>query len=300
MTFRVEVSPVKGANRATCAAGLVALLVIADGCSDGTEGPASSGHMEGPESVAKATLHAPVGPPVAGRAAAQWRRPGTTVAVTLWGSGSCPPVPADINVDGHEGRITLRVSDDYEYVGPGVGACTDDLSPATYLVRLPNRLNPSQPAVLIVQEHGRRDVRIPLAPIGSNTTTGSRCPDVSGQLVARSGVLSAGPFSAEAIGPPPWYANGTKRKLWVASRRPGHDDVILTVTPPPSSTRRPTTYRRPAGEAFVPDVAQFYAGDIDITGSRTWRLDITVGRDHMCVRVAYETRRPQDASSGRS
>jgi hypothetical protein len=128
----------------------------------------------------------------------------------------------------------------------------------------------------------------PSTPIGSATTTGSQCPDVSGQLVARSGVLSAGPFSAELIGPPPPYANGTKRKLWVASQRPGHDDAILTVTPPPSFTQRPTTYRRPAGEAFVPDAAQFYAGEIDITASGTWRLDITVGRDHMCVRVAYK------------
>lgn len=152
----------KGASRATWAAILTALLVMTVGCADGAEGPESVGHVEGPDSIAEATLHQPVAIDASGRPAARWRQPRSTIAVTLWGSSSCPTVPVDIDVDVDKGRIALTVSDDYEAPEGEVWGCTGDLAPATYVVRLPERLNPVQQAVLIVQEHGKRDVSLSL------------------------------------------------------------------------------------------------------------------------------------------
>ena len=128
-------------------------------------------------------------------------------------------------------------------------------------------------------------------PPTRSTTTGIECPNVSGQLVARNGELSAGPFSAEAIGPRPTNdissGDWTKRKVWVADQRPGHDDAVIAVTPPSATNRRPTTYRRPASTASASGADQFWPGLIDIPTSGTWRLDITAGSDHMCVTVAF-------------
>lgn len=134
----------------------MAVLVTVCGCSD---------RIEGPDSIAEKTLHEPVTSTHAGRAAAQWRQPGSTIAVTLHGSSTCPPVPVDIDANADEGRITLTVSEDYE-IPEGQG-CTDDLAATTYLVRLPERLDPSHPADLIVHEDGKRDARISLRKIAS-------------------------------------------------------------------------------------------------------------------------------------
>jgi hypothetical protein len=156
MAVGVQESRELGTDHKSFAATLTALLVVVCGCSDGADGPEST--AEGPDSVAEATLSRPVGSGPAGRPSARWRQAGSTIAVTLWGSSSCPPVPVDIGVDVDAGGITLTASDDYV----GLAACTDDLAPVTYVVRLPERVKPSRPVVLIVQEEGKEDVRIPL------------------------------------------------------------------------------------------------------------------------------------------
>jgi hypothetical protein len=65
-------------------------------------------------------------------------------------------VPVDIQMDAHESRITVTTRQDYE------GVCTSDLAPYTSVVRLPEQVDSSQHLVLVIQERGKRDVRLRL------------------------------------------------------------------------------------------------------------------------------------------
>jgi hypothetical protein len=95
-------------------------------------------------------------------------------------------------------------------------------------------------------------------------------------------MLSVGSFTAEDIGPPPPGQDG--HKLWIISRRRGHDDAILQLNGPGGQHR---LERRKSGASWTAGVEQFYAGSLSVAESGIYRLRITVGRDTMCVRVHY-------------
>jgi hypothetical protein len=125
-------------------------------------------------------------------------------------------------------------------------------------------------------------VVVPLVSSTAITVRPSECPEVSGYEHAEAGMLSVGSFTAEDIGPPP--PGHDDRKLWIISRRKGHDDAILQLTGPGGQHR---VERRKSGVSWTPGVEQFYAGSLSVAESGIYRLRITVGRDTMCVRVHY-------------
>lgn len=96
--------------------------------------------------------------------------------------------------------------------------------------------------------------------------------------MATSGPLRAGPFFD--VGP----AGTGERKLWVASDRDGRDDARLTVVDPNGET---SAQVRKSGVAFVETAAQFYPGIVAVTVPGTYRIEIAVGQDRMCVTVHY-------------
>lgn len=108
------------------------------------------------------------------------------------------------------------------------------------------------------------------------TVAPDSCPNVSGTLVATTGVLSAGPLSVDAL----MYQAGKERKFWVASQREGRDDAYLIVTDPAGVQNRQV---RRSGEAFVSNAKQFYPGVIQLGVGGSYRIDIVVGSDSMCV-----------------
>jgi hypothetical protein len=71
---------------------------------------------------------------------------------------------------------------------------------------------------------------VPLESSTAITVRSNECPEVSGYEHAEAGVLSVGSFTAEDIEPPLPGQDG--HKLWIISRRKGHDDAILQITGP--------------------------------------------------------------------
>jgi hypothetical protein len=71
---------------------------------------------------------------------------------------------------------------------------------------------------------------VPQAAPTAITVRPNECPDISGHDFAEAGVLSAGSFTAEDIGPQPERQDG--HKVWIASQRKGHDDATLRITGP--------------------------------------------------------------------
>jgi len=114
------------------------------------------------------------------------------------------------------------------------------------------------------------------------TVRPNECPEASGYEHAETGVLSVGSFTAEDVGPPPPGQDG--HKLWIMSRRNGHDDAILQITNTGGHDR---LERRTSGASWMAGVEQFYAGSLSVTKSGIYRLRITGGRDTMCVKVHY-------------
>jgi hypothetical protein len=123
---------------------------------------------------------------------------------------------------------------------------------------------------------------VPLESSTAITVLPRECPEVSGYKQADAGMLSVGSFTAEDIGPPPPGQDG--HKLWIISRRRGHDDAILQLNGPGGQHR---LERRKSGASWTAGVEQFYAGSLSVAESGIYRLRITVGRDTMCVRVHY-------------
>jgi hypothetical protein len=117
----------------------------------------------------------------------------------------------------------------------------------------------------------------------SNPSPG--CPEVTGQVRARQGVISAGPFSQMNLSQRDPSSGSTEHKIWVASQRLGRDEAVLLLDPPGSS--QPQTYRREPGQATVPDAAQFFPGLVNIFVPGQWRFRITVGHDVTCFTVNF-------------
>ena len=91
-----------------------------------------------------------------GKPAARWVERGETFAVTLWGSGTCPPVPTRLQSDPAAGRIILTISENYK------GACTADLGPYTSVVRLDQDMPAEDPVDLVIRQSQRADVQLRL------------------------------------------------------------------------------------------------------------------------------------------
>jgi hypothetical protein len=123
---------------------------------------------------------------------------------------------------------------------------------------------------------------VPQAAPTAITVRPNECPDVSRHDFAEAGVLSAGSFTAEDIGPQPERQDG--HKVWIASQRKGHDDATLRITGPDGHAH---LERRKSHVSWAAGVAQFYPGNLSVTTSGIYRLRIRVGRDTMCVRVHY-------------
>lgn len=121
------------------------------------------------------------------------------------------------------------------------------------------------------------------AHVGAATTTSvpsEACPDVTGQSEVASGHLKAGPFSLEATQAP----RSKLAKMWVSSTRPGRDEAQITVTRSDGSSMKTT---RPAGEASIPTVAQFWPGVVGIPEAGLYRITVHAGTDSMCVHVRF-------------
>lgn len=91
-----------------------------------------------------------------GQPSARWVERGKTFAVTLWGSGTCPPVPTRVQADPAAGQIIVTISEDYK------GACTADLGPYTSVVRLDNDMPAQDPVDLIIRQSQRPDIQLRL------------------------------------------------------------------------------------------------------------------------------------------
>lgn len=107
------------------------------------------------------------------------------------------------------------------------------------------------------------------------------CPNVSGKASATDGVLSVGSFQNYLLGPQ--RPGSPIRKLWVASQRGGRGEAVIVVTAPTGDRASQTRKRH----AFVRGLEQFYPGVIQAPVAGTYRIDVTVGRDTMCVKVDY-------------
>ena len=77
---------------------------------------------------------------------------GAVMAVTVYGSGSCPGVPVAVHVFGPH-LITVRMSADYR------GGCTDDLGPTTTLVNLATAVTVDDALRVQYSGLGRGEVR---------------------------------------------------------------------------------------------------------------------------------------------
>lgn len=116
--------------RAGAAAGLLCLPLA--GCSAGADQPGGGGDR--PRSVAVTSyrgLPSGVAPPSlpALPSAVAVLQPGDRLALTFWGSSSCPAVPVGTEV---VSRHEVRVAVDNHYSG----ACTADYGPTTSVVQL--------------------------------------------------------------------------------------------------------------------------------------------------------------------
>ena len=89
-----------------------------------------------------------------------------------------------------------------------------------------------------------------------------------------------GPFEDESADP----QSMPSRKLWVASQRPGRDEATLTVTAPDGHTE---TQRRKFSGAQVSNAKQFWPGTIPVPSSGQYRIEASVGADHLCVTTTY-------------
>lgn len=124
---------------------------------------------------------------------------------------------------------------------------------------------------------------------GPTTTTAASaasdhptCPNVSGRRSATEGALSVGSFRKNLLGP--LRPGSPIRKLWVSSQRKGRDDAVIVITAPDGEK---VTQTRESGMAFVRGAEQFYPGEIRAPMTGTYRIDVTVGSDTMCVKVDY-------------
>jgi hypothetical protein len=91
-----------------------------------------------------------------GEPAATWVRRWNTIAITVFGSSSCPPVPTRVQADAHQGLITVTISENYK------GPCTADLAPYTSVIELHQEMNARHRTELLIRQAGRSDVRLHL------------------------------------------------------------------------------------------------------------------------------------------
>lgn len=108
-----------------------------DGFSEGTDPP-----LDTPTTDAVALAQPDLGPRV------QWAAQSGVIAVSLWGSSSCPTEPTAVEVAGRNRlAITTRTRTAF------LAACTADLAVRTYEIRVPTSVSTSQPLTVVVAGH---------------------------------------------------------------------------------------------------------------------------------------------------
>lgn len=111
-----------------------------DGFPEGT-GPPSAAPTPGASELPEPDL----GPKV------QWADRSRMIAVSLWGSSSCPSEPDAVEVVTRDRlAITTRARSGF------LGACTADLAVRTYEIRVPASVSTSQPLTVTVDRHTLR------------------------------------------------------------------------------------------------------------------------------------------------
>ncbi|MFD2094173.1 hypothetical protein [Blastococcus deserti] len=87
-----------------------------------------------------------------------WADGGRRLAVTTWGSSSCPTGPGDVEVVGaREVRVEIT------FLFPGRDPCTADVAPRTTAVDLPEGVTADQP-LTVVLDHDGEEERVELPP----------------------------------------------------------------------------------------------------------------------------------------
>lgn len=91
-----------------------------------------------------------------GEPAAAWVHHWSTIAITVFGSSSCPPVPTRVQADADRGIITVTISENY------AGPCTADLAPYTSVIELHRQMSSMHRTELLIHQEGHTDVRLRL------------------------------------------------------------------------------------------------------------------------------------------
>jgi hypothetical protein len=89
--------------------------------------------------------------------AVAWLADDSAIQVTVWGSGSCPPVGKRAVLSGDNASVTMILRS-YD------GVCTDDLAPATSVVTLPENLPPGDVRHVVVEGNKHRSCLPPAPP----------------------------------------------------------------------------------------------------------------------------------------
>ena len=126
-------------------------LAAATGCAS-PQGPLAPGHVtdfpyrEDPP----LRLGEPAGPsqevdPFAARPTISWAEDGAYLAVTAYGSSSCPNGPTDITVTGDQ-QLEIDLGELY----PERDVCTADLGPTVTVVEVPEGITPDEPVTAVI------------------------------------------------------------------------------------------------------------------------------------------------------
>lgn len=123
--------------------GVVAIAVVVSGNNSESSTARATSYRGTPTSAAGSVVYATEPRSDQYVAAAAWTT-GGELAITTWGSGSCPYLVESLDVVGPQQlRAVIEPSPD--------GPCTTDFGPTTSVVRLPAGINASQPIQLEVR-----------------------------------------------------------------------------------------------------------------------------------------------------
>jgi hypothetical protein len=88
-----------------------------------------------------------------------WADDGRSLAVTTYGSSSCPVGPTDIEVVGaQEVRVELA------FLFPDRDPCTADMAMNTYEVDAPGGISADEPLTVLLDHHEGEDEQLILSP----------------------------------------------------------------------------------------------------------------------------------------
>jgi len=137
----------------------VALVGSLLGCAPGHQQPRSVAASRHPGLPADVTPPAAPYQDPATQPLGRWRD--GVLELTVFGSGSCPPVPVRLHPRPPD-AVEVTFSIDY-----GVGACTSDISPTTWILHLPASLGGSRTLAVRTRGDGVPQVELRLSRASS-------------------------------------------------------------------------------------------------------------------------------------